>query len=79
MIWEVFFLKNHAQTVVEGLVPDPFIKNWNISGSAVRNVIKFIFFGMPNLRSTQIYQNLSADHLLLPYIKLLQKQKEIWN
>ena len=25
--WEMFFLKNHAQNMVEKLFPDPFLKN----------------------------------------------------
>ena len=29
IIWEILSLKNHTQNVVENLVADPFIKNWN--------------------------------------------------
>ena len=29
LTWETFFLKNHTQNVVEKLVQDPFLKNWN--------------------------------------------------
>ena len=37
MTWEIFFLKNHTQNLVEKLVPDPFLKNQieQISGSMV--------------------------------------------
>ena len=41
------FLKNHAQYVVENLVPDPSLKMQQISGSTVRIYLQFVFIVFP--------------------------------
>ena len=67
------FIKNYTQNMVEKLVPDPFIKIKIelISGPIIWNVIKFVFIVCSSRKSTKIYLNESAKHLLLSYIKLL--------
>ena len=81
IIWEIFFLKNHTQNVVEELVPDTFIKikieciSWIIS----LRYYKVCFYCMPKPRSTKINLNYAADHWPLPYIKLFKKTQRGWN
>ena len=75
-------MKNYTQNMVEKLVPDPFIKIRIelISGPIVWNVIKFVFIVCSSRKSTKIYLNESAKHLLLSYIKLLfffKKKKDL--
>ena len=47
--WEIVFLKNHIQNVVEKLVQDPLkkVKIDHISGSTVWNYIRFVFIVGP--------------------------------
>ena len=56
MTWEIFFLKNHTQNVVEKLVPDPFakMKIEIISEGLVSNIIKFVLFYI----QVEFYQNI---------------------
>ena len=49
LTWEILFLKNHTQNVVEKLVPDPIIeiKLEHISGLTVWNGMQFVFIVYP--------------------------------
>ena len=50
LTWEIFFLENHTQNLMEELVPGPFmkIKTEHMSGQSVWNVIKFVFIICPS-------------------------------
>ena len=54
--WEILFLKNHTQNVVEKLVSDPSIKNQNWAYLYVNSLkcYKVCFYYMSKSRSTKI-------------------------
>ena len=55
MTWEIIFLNNHTQNVVEKLVPNPCIKNQNLAHLWISSLKynKLCFDCMPRSSSTQ--------------------------
>ena len=75
---ENIFLKNHAQNVFKKLVPDSFLKIQNCAYHWINNT-KFYtvsFYCMFKLRTTKIYLNQSADHLILCHINLFRERRK---
>ena len=51
----------------------------NLSLDKQSKVLYSLFLLYGKFRAFKIYCNSAADHLLSPYIKLFQKNKQIWN
>ena len=79
MTFKIYFLKNHAQYVVEKLLPDPFLKcqNWAYLWINNLNFYTAYLYCMPKLRAIEIYWNQAAHHWFLPHLKLLKKTKKV--
>ena len=72
--WEISFLKNHTQNVMEKLVPDPFIKNQNLAYLWINSLNCYKVYCISKSRSTK-YIKTSPGHLILPYSKLFWKRR----
>ena len=70
----IFFLKNHADNVVEKLLPDSFLKNWNWAYLWINNV-KFYticFYCVPSWRLSKHFETklqTSCFYLILSFFQ----------
>ena len=75
-----FVEKSYTKRVGE-TIPRPLSKKSKLSIYLDQKCkdLKSLFLLYANMRPTKIWWNQAADHLLLPYIKLLKTQKAVLN
>ena len=75
------FFRNDAQNVVEKQFPDPFLKNqsWAYLLINCSNFYLVCFYCMPSVKLLKYMEAKLQTPCFLLHIKLLKKQKEVWN
>ena len=78
--WKIFFLKNHTQSVVEKLFPDPFLKNQNWAYLWIKILKFYIFFFVCQVEDYRKWLELSCWPLVVTsYNKgFLKNRKGSW-